>query len=317
MNASEYGGLLIIGDPHLASRVPGFRKDDYPRTVIDKLTWALEYADQNQLLPTILGDLFHWPRDNSNRLIVQLLDLLGGEILCVTGNHDCKEDDLREDDSLWILKSAGRLNLVDHAGPWHGVINGVNVVVGGTSWGQDLPKTYDRSYLKGDALVFWLTHHDVKFPGYENLGQVAPYEIPGIDVVINGHIHQPLADVVAGKTTWLNPGNITRIKRIAADRTRRPSVLRIDIGPFGWTQLPIELPARPFAEVFHEEAAPADIPLDDSLFIKGLASLESLRTHGGAGLQDFLDKNLTQFDTRVATEIRALAQEVCADDRQQ
>ena len=33
---SSLAGLLFIGDPHLASRVPGFRKDDYPRTILAK-----------------------------------------------------------------------------------------------------------------------------------------------------------------------------------------------------------------------------------------------------------------------------------------
>jgi hypothetical protein len=57
--SNEYTGLLCIGDPHLASRVPGFRKDDYPRAILDKLTWTLRYAAEHRLLPAILGDLFH------------------------------------------------------------------------------------------------------------------------------------------------------------------------------------------------------------------------------------------------------------------
>ena len=29
--ATDYRGILFIGDPHLASQVPGFRKDDFPQ----------------------------------------------------------------------------------------------------------------------------------------------------------------------------------------------------------------------------------------------------------------------------------------------
>ena len=36
-DSREYEGLLFVGDPHLASRVPGFRKDDYPRVALEKL----------------------------------------------------------------------------------------------------------------------------------------------------------------------------------------------------------------------------------------------------------------------------------------
>src|SRR5688500_5680347 len=62
-----YTGLLCIGDPHLASRAPGFRKDDYPRNILAKLEWAMNYAETNELLPVILGDLFHYPRDKDRK----------------------------------------------------------------------------------------------------------------------------------------------------------------------------------------------------------------------------------------------------------
>ena len=40
MPRSNYKGLLFIVDPHLASRIPGFRKDNYPKTILAKLRWA-------------------------------------------------------------------------------------------------------------------------------------------------------------------------------------------------------------------------------------------------------------------------------------
>ena len=86
--AKEYAGLLCIGDPHLANNAPGFRKDDYPQAILDKLAWSFNYAKENALLPTILGDLFHLPRDNNNRLLVQVLELFEGTVLGITGNHD-------------------------------------------------------------------------------------------------------------------------------------------------------------------------------------------------------------------------------------
>ena len=58
MAPRDYQGLLLIGDPHLEGRIPGFRKDDYPNVILQKLTWALDYAAEQHLLPAILGDLF-------------------------------------------------------------------------------------------------------------------------------------------------------------------------------------------------------------------------------------------------------------------
>src|SRR5437667_6913960 len=115
---SEDAGLLFIGDPHLASRAPGFRKDDYPATILEKLRWTLDYARANRLRPVFLGDLFDFPRDNANWLLVRLLPLLDENTLGIYGNHDCKENSLDENDTLSIFVHAGKIRLVDEQNPW-------------------------------------------------------------------------------------------------------------------------------------------------------------------------------------------------------
>ncbi len=307
MSESELQGLLCIGDPHLASRAPGFRKDDYPRTILGKLRWVLTYAEQNRLVPVILGDLFHFPRDNANWLLVQVLELLNRPVLAVAGNHDCSTDTLSDDDTLCVLCAAGKVHLLDRQGEWRGAINGTRVCIGGTSWGRTLPQRFER----GDAeLVVWVAHHDVRFPGYEAAARIGCCEIPGVDVVVNGHIHRPMEDVVRGRTTWINPGNISRVRRDDNTRQHVPGALRIDIAAAQWSKRMVEIPHLPFEQVFHQDVAPADVRLDDSLFIRGLAQLESRKTAGGAGLMAFLKENVRQFPEAVAAEVLALAKEV-------
>jgi predicted phosphodiesterase len=314
-------GLLFVGDPHLASRVPGFRKDDYPRTILAKLRWAVDYAASERLLPILLGDLFDFPRDNANWMLVELLALFagcpGGCASGIFGNHDCKENELGINDTLSVLVTAGHVRLLDRS-PWRGRINGCQVIVGGTSWNQQLPEAFERSPLPpGEPVrVFWVTHHDLRFPGYEEQAHMGCRAIEGIDVVVNGHIHRALGEVIAGNTTWLNPGNITRVTRGEATRRHAPSVLRIDIAPDGaWKRQRVPVPFLPFDEVFHAECESADVKIDDSMFVRELAALESARTAGGAGLRAFLDANLPQFGPRVSQEINALAQEVLNDGR--
>ena len=118
--APAFRGLLVIGDPHLEARTPGFRKDDYPRTVLGKLTWCLEYAIDEQLFPVLLGDLFQLPRDNPNWLIVELLEMFkgyadrsGAPLAAIYGNHDVHENRLDEHDSFSILARAESLTLLD------------------------------------------------------------------------------------------------------------------------------------------------------------------------------------------------------------
>jgi predicted phosphodiesterase len=307
-----YDGILCIGDPHLATRVPGFRKDEYPRVVLEKLRWCIDHARQQRLMPVILGDLFHFPRDNANWLLVELLLLFREKTLAVAGNHDCNENALNDDDTLSILAAAGHVQLLDRTGPWRGEMNGRPVRIGGTCWGAKLPKEVERD---GGEIVVWVAHHDIKFAGYEEQGRIGCREIPGVDLVVNGHIHRPLEDQVCGATTWVNPGNIARVSRSDGSRLRVPSVLRIDIGAGGWTKRMVEVPHRPFEEIFHPEVEAAAVRVTDSLFVKGLAQLEAVKT-SGVGLRVFLKENLASFDKAVAKDVWELAEEVLSGDQQ-
>ncbi|MEQ8820761.1 MAG: metallophosphoesterase [Sumerlaeia bacterium] len=310
----SYSGLLAIGDPHLASRTPGFRKDEYPAAILGKLRWALDHAEEEGLLPVLLGDLFHYPRDNANWLLTEVMQLFAGrEIIGITGNHDCSESDLGPDDSLAVVVAAGCLRLIDRDGPWLGEIGGVPMVIGGTGWSDfNLPKGYEPHPPGG--LVFWLTHHNICFGGCEEF-PMEPRSMPGIDVVINGHIHRRLDDIQRGETAWLNPGNIARVARAEAVRDARPAVLRIDIGPGAqWSARHIEVPFAPFDDVFHPGLVGEAETFQTSAFVQGLESLTAFKTQGGAGLMKFLKDNTGEMPSSVATEIFALAREVCTDE---
>ena len=310
-------GLLLIGDPHIASRPPGFRRDDYPRAILDKLRWCLAYAAEHALQPVLLGDLFHFPRDNANWVVGELAEMFRVTVPAVAGNHDLNENTLRDDDTLSILVRGGHLRLLDDR-PWMGVIGGRKVIVGGTSWGRKLPESLPPECGAHDdtPLVFWITHHDIRFAGYEEIGRIRCTEIPGIAAVINGHIHQPLENKVCGGTTWINPGNISRVSRGDASRRRSPGALRINIDAAGWSAATVPVPHLPFDEVFHPEVTEVVQPAQGSLFISGLRQLETIRT-GGAGLAKFLDDNAPQFGPAVAAEISRLAQEILNGDTTQ
>jgi hypothetical protein len=319
--AGAYDGLLFIGDPHLEGRQPGFRKDDYPNVILEKLAWCLEYSRANRLLPCILGDLFDKPRDNPNWLLVRLLQLFTDEVLGLYGNHDVHYDpQLTDDDSLALLVNAGRLRLVSEESPWIGMMGSRTVVVGGASYRQKIPRRFsltngaaaDRA---GAPFVVWLTHHDLLIPGYEE-ARLKPWEIDGVDLVINGHIHRRLENVVTGNTLWLTPGNISRRSRSDAAKAHVPSALRLDIKPDGYDLAYIEIPHRPFEEVFHPAIVEAAVTDAGSAFVAGLAELQARRTASGAGLLQFLEQNLAQFEPDVSQEIMRLAQEVTHEDSQ-
>ncbi len=306
--------MLFIGDPHLASRIPGYRKDDYMAAIFKKLEFALNYAEENKLLPVILGDLFHWPRDNATRLLTQLMRLFDNRlILSVTGNHDTTELSLQDDDSLAVLAAAGKIHLLDQNGPWKGMINGVFVTIGGTAWSDRLPNSFTAA---PNSLVVWITHHNICFSDGEEIG-VKPHEIQGIHLLINGHIHKPMPEQIHGMTTWLNPGNISRVARSEGVRKAVPSVLKITpLTNETWLSETVELPHESFDEVFHpmNEAFAANGLEGGSLFIQGLEDLESMRTAGGSGLVTFINNNISLFEKEVAEVILNLVKEVCPNE---
>ena len=306
--------MLFIGDPHLASRIPGYRKDDYMAAIFKKLEFTLNYAEENKLLPVILGDLFHWPRDNATRLLTQLIRLFDNRlILSVTGNHDTTELSLQDDDSLAVLAAAGKICLLDQNGPWKGMINGVFVTIGGTAWSDRLPNSFTAA---PNSLSIWITHHNICYSDGENIG-VKPHEIPGINLLINGHIHKPMPEEIHGMTTWLNPGNISRVARSEGVRSAVPSVLKMTpLTNLTWISETIELPHKPFDEVFHpmSEAFAANGLGGGSLFIQGLEDLESMRTAGGSGLVTFINNNISLFEKEVAEVILNLVKEVCPNE---
>jgi predicted phosphodiesterase len=210
-------GFCFIGDPHLCGRAPGFRKDEYPRTVLAKLRYAIEYAREHRLLPVLLGDLFHVPQDNPNWLIVELMRLFEPCVWGVIGNHDRRDDLPCDGDSLRLLIESGHLCVLDETNLWRGEIGGRRVVLGGSSHHVRPPKSFNRA--AGDAeLVAWVTHHNFGFPAFEHERPMPLQEIDGVSLVVNGHIHRRFESVTCGGTTFVNPGNIVRLSRSEAAR---------------------------------------------------------------------------------------------------
>jgi hypothetical protein len=222
--SSNIQGLLFIGDPHLSSRRPGRRTDrDFAGTVLDKLAQAMTIARVNDWQPIILGDLFDRGGDNDLLMLTRLLRLLrthaelGGAVpFCLVGNHDLRDADLADDTAMGLLRETALIRILET-----GETPEVITIPGNAPVAHLLPVSYgkDRASLSGiaqalkgaaDTPVIALTHEDFDFQGAYP-GASIMEEIPGVDMVVNGHMHKPAPWVRRGKTIWCNPGNITRM----------------------------------------------------------------------------------------------------------
>lgn len=284
-------GLLLIPDPHVAATPPMQRLDSYKDDVLAKLAACLDHAAASRLVPVFLGDLFHWPRENPNALIVDLIELLRPHHpFALVGNHDKYQARFTPDTSLAVLRAAGVVTVLDEPGLFARLETPTGTaVLGASPDGAPLPLAVEKA--PGEESV-WLTHHNVGFPDFQDK-YVKIREISGLDWIINGHIHRPQPTVVAGCTRWANPGNITRLKFCRQAVTRVPAAAVWRPGATELERWPV--PHRPFAEVFPDQEFPpeeAQAAAGPSRFLEGLARLAWRRTREGAGLGEFLRANL-------------------------
>ena len=72
----------------------------------------------------------------------------------------------------------------------------------------------------------------------------------------------------------------------------------------------MEVPHKPFEEVFHEAIVEQGVGEDLSQFVKGLGEVRARRTESAAGLETFLVENIKQYEKPVKKEILSLFEEV-------
>ena len=228
-------GLIFIGDPHLWSFKPGRRRDaSFRDTVLGKIAQAAEISNRLNLWPILLGDLFHAPDDNDVSTLVGLVRVLGlfdRKPVTLEGNHDKDELKLSERNPLTLLRETGQIDVMEVSGPWATLVlestdgKEHHVQIGGTPYGSPLPLSYESIFSQPRpahiGTVVWITHEDLAFEG-SYPGALPLEAMPGIDLVVNGHMHATKLPVHRDDTVFYNPGNITRMSIDQAEHV--PSV---------------------------------------------------------------------------------------------
>jgi predicted phosphodiesterase len=225
---------LFIGDPHLTCVKPGRRlEEDFLAVGLDKIKQAREIAEDKDLFMVFLGDLLDNPsakRAGTTRVVENTNAILAGfaramnfrESVIIPGNHDKSEVRLTPETTLSTMRELRLLHVIEPSGPF-GVfeIDGMRVGLGGTPYGEVIPRSVKGAF--GEALdrTVWITHDmfvfDERIPGL-----VDPFEIEGCDLAVNGHDHTTQKPRQIGQTLWFNPGNILRMSVDCADHV--PSV---------------------------------------------------------------------------------------------
>lgn len=308
----EAKGFLFIGDPHLCSQRPARRKDrNFGEVVLKKISAAIDIANERQLVPFFLGDMFHRPVEEDESLKTRLLRIIMGcwcRPLCTLGNHDFAHASLGDGDSIAYLAQSGALILAKDSGPI-GIflIGDKRVAVGSTPSGQRIPTDITGMFKGSYDAALWVTHHDIAFEGAYP-GALIPHGIKGCGLVVNGHMHLYKGALQVEGTTWFNPGNITRMAIDAADHVPRVWEMS-ESGQIIPHTLPYEPEAFDFTGLLVDAISPGEIPEEGegspeaarrSAFVELLAAErpEDLeRTGDGALLREVIDEKFKRDST--------------------
>lgn len=304
----QAAGLCFLADPHFATTPPGQRAEGYPEQILEKVASVLEMAAARDLQAVFLGDMFHWPRDNPNNLLVTLIEFFAEynrknrKPWALVGNHDKYQARYTQDVSLAVLEAAGVLHVISSFGPQFVLCApGRELLLGASPDFAPLPTEYEK---QGDEVVLWISHHNIGFPDFED----KPFRIKaiaGVDWIVNGHIHRPQPTQTRGSTRWVNPGGMVRMQFTRFNLNRKPqaAIWTPECERAGdlerW-----DVPVRPFWEVFPDKELPEE-PLGEaereSLFVKGLERLAWRRTQEGLGLKQFLQENLPRPESAASS----------------
>ncbi len=213
----DFNGLLFIGDPHVSSKRPGRRKDDYLTSVLGKLEQCASLCHERALVPVILGDLFHRNDDSNLRMLNRLVKALKRfpvPPIVLEGNHDKEQSTLGEADALTLLAETGVVRVVSRTGlAGRFVFPSGTVALHMVPHGSPIPERIERL---DNELTVMVTHHDMAF-GSAYPGSLPLTAIEGADMVVNGHMHDTKKPVKVGETWWHNPGNIEPLSVDLAD----------------------------------------------------------------------------------------------------
>jgi predicted phosphodiesterase len=213
MRINGFNGFLFIGDPHLAGYRPGRRMDDYTNVILDKLEQAADIAWNQNLVPVILGDLFHRHKENSLPLLSRLIDIarkFPRVPMTLEGNHDKAETRLTNADALTLVSKLGAVTVLTREGLAGEFDFGGQVVrLYAVPYGADIPMELPEEEGITNIII---THHDLNFSG-AHPGCKPIQEIKGCKMLVNGHIHKKLPSFNCGAMRAHNPGNIARLTK--------------------------------------------------------------------------------------------------------
>lgn len=235
--------IAVVWDVHLSYLTPSTRIDDYPNTVLKKLSFIRDYCNENDIdYAFFLGDLFHQPQQPLWYLhkVIQVLNGFRANLYTLIGNHDIAYHRMERlpSSAMGILLESKVLNPIQTL-----ELDGVHIV--GINYGEkNIPIVPNPSIL--------LAHHFYENVFAKEEENLTYEEIRGFNLVCTGHDHNQYDDIKKGNTTILRVGSLTRGTSHVHHLHRNIYFVEIDLSDLSYKK--IEVPYLPSDQVFTKEA---------------------------------------------------------------
>lgn len=234
--------FLFLTDTHIRGTNPQNRKDDFLKTLFDKMTEVFDLAKQNNVDIIIHGgDVFDRPDISPSivRHFILLLNKYTLPIYAVAGNHDIYGQNpltltrtmlglIDSTDLLHIMKP-GEVKIFED-GPIKIQLTGQ-----GYFYGIDDKFKKESYIIKKEKEVDYAIHivHGMLLekPFFKNMNYTLIDEIldTEADVTLSGHYHSGFDVKIFNNKYFVNPGSLVRINNSLNELTRKPRVALIDI----------------------------------------------------------------------------------------
>lgn len=237
--------LLFVADSHIKGRNPESRIDNYPVSILRKFVEiSIIASNPNNKVDAIIhgGDVFDIPRVTPD-LVGQLAEIIKSSDrpwYIVPGNHDLYGHNVStlSQTMLGLLDKTGVIKILSRENP-HVLVDGmINVSLQGQEYYAEIdhgnPNDYDvevdpscnyHILAAHGMLLDTPFHPDIPHTLISNVKTNA-------DLVLAGHYHPGFPVEIVGKTTFINPGSMSRTSCSPSDN-RLPRFLILDIDSNG------------------------------------------------------------------------------------
>lgn len=264
--------FITSSDEHITNKEfnPGFRKDNYFESIIQKLVWQGEFAKKFDADAVLRGgDLFHFKESNKTTMatLARLSEVHRGyhcptHSLC--GNHDMSKNDLNSipRQPLGVLfKSQVFHPLVDHR--FHSGSMRVRVVGVDYTVDLDYGGLQERvQKVEGDTYTIAFVHALASMAPSEKIQSFFNERIFDYrdlvyegcpDVYIFGHYHKDQGVQEHNGVKFINLGAISRGALTFENLERRPKISSIVCNSQGISVEEHEVPSKDASEIFDLE----------------------------------------------------------------